>query len=222
MATWFKFYGGEYLYDPKIMSLNTAERSCWITLLCYASVAEIPGEIKHLTEERILIAAGIDTTDELWDETKGVLKKLQKLEMILVNDNGMITVINFRKRQDTALTSYERVKKFREKNEMKRNETVDNANDNARVEEKRVEQSRREEKRREKALPNFFTDLELQKQQIKRITSKGFNQEMVTLEIAKFISYWTESSLNGKQRWQAEKFFEVPKRLNTWFSRIKL
>lgn len=135
---WFKFYGGEYLYDPKIMSLDVADRSCWITLLCYASVSEIPGEIKHLTEERLLIASGIDTVDDLWNETLGVLKRLQELEMITIDDNGMITVKNFRKRQDTALSSYERVKKYREK---KRLDNADNDNDNARVDKRRVEKS---------------------------------------------------------------------------------
>jgi len=140
---WFKFYGGEYLYDPKIMSLSAPQRSCWITLLCYASVSEIPGEIKHLTEERILIASGIDTVDDLWNETLGFLKKFQELEMITVDDNGMIKVKNFRKRQDSALTSYERVKKWREK---KRDDNGDNANDNARVEKSRVENIREEKK----------------------------------------------------------------------------
>ena len=135
---WFKFYGGEYLYDPKIMSLRANERSCWITLLCYASVSEIPGEIKHLTEERLLIASGIDTMDDLWSETQGVLQRLVDLEMITIDDNGMITVKNFRKRQDTALSSYERVKKYREK---KRLDNADNDNDNARVDKRRVEKS---------------------------------------------------------------------------------
>ncbi len=54
---WFKFYGQDYLSDPKMLSLSSAERSCWITLLCYSSV----------------------------------------------NDNGMITVINWNKRQETRL-----------------------------------------------------------------------------------------------------------------------
>lgn len=134
---WFKFYGGEYLYDPKIMSLSAPQRSCWLTLLCYASVSEIPGEIKHLTEERLLISSGIDTVDDLWNETLGVLQKFKELQMILIDDNGMITITNFRKRQETALSSYERVKKFRQRNEMKRNETYDNADDNGRVDKRR-------------------------------------------------------------------------------------
>ena len=31
-----------------------------------------------------------------------------------------------------------------------------------------------------------------------------------------FINYWTEANTKGKQRWECEKFFELPKRLATW------
>lgn len=136
MAQWFKFYGSEYLNDPKVMSLTACERSCWITLLSYASTAEIPGEIKYLNEYKLMVMAGIDPVDNEWETTQGVLNKLQTLNMIKQDSNGMITVINFRKRQDTALTNYERVKKFREK---KRNDNERNEDDNTRVEKKRKE-----------------------------------------------------------------------------------
>ena len=44
----------------------------------------------------------------------------------------------------------------------------------------------------------------------------------VKTEFKKFASYWTELSRNGKmQRWQDERFFEVGRRLTTWFSKIK-
>ena len=143
MQDWFKFFGGEYLSDPKMLSLTPAERSCWITLLCYASISDIPGEVRHITENKVMLMAGIEPTKDEWQETEGLFEKLEKLEMILRNDNGMITISNYRKRQGTTLTAYERVKKSRE---MKRN---DNAmithdtqmiqNDNARVEENRIE-----------------------------------------------------------------------------------
>jgi hypothetical protein len=139
MTPWFKFYGGEYLYDPKIISLTAPQRSCWISLLCYASVSEIPGEIKYLTEEKLLIASGIDPVDDLWTETQGVLQKFKGLEMIALDDNGMITVKNFRKRQDSALTSYERVRKFREKKRNETDETTPFKNDNSRVDKRREE-----------------------------------------------------------------------------------
>ena len=125
---WFKFFGGDYLYDPKIMNLNGEERSCWITLLCYASVAEIPGEIKYLNEDKLLITSNSKCT--------GIIKKLCEMQMITQDDNGTITITNFRKRQGQALSGYERVKKWRERNAMI---TPDNANDNNRVEKSREE-----------------------------------------------------------------------------------
>ena len=141
---WFKFYGNEYLIDPKILSLSPAERSCWITLLCYASNndnaddnASDNGVIRYLDEDKLMIQAGLDMQREEWEETKGILKKLSKLKMIRL-DNGVITIKNWLKRQEMNLTSYERVKRWREK------KRLDNAPDNAMitVEESRVDKSR--------------------------------------------------------------------------------
>ena len=133
---WFKFYGQDYISDPKMLSLSASERSCWITLLSYASVND-NGKITFLSEEQLMMQAGLDFQNEDWDRTRGVFEKLKKLGMIAF-DNGEITVLNWGKRQEINLTSYERVKRYREK------KRGDNANDNAKI---TPEQSRREEKR---------------------------------------------------------------------------
>jgi hypothetical protein len=109
---WFKFYGGEYLSDPKILSLSPAERSCWLTLLCFAGLSN--GVIKYVTEERLMIQAGLDTTSDEWERTVGVINKFIKLEMIEL-DNDLIIVKNWKKRQESNLTGYERVKRWRDK-----------------------------------------------------------------------------------------------------------
>jgi hypothetical protein len=129
---WFKFYGQDYLSDPKMLSLSASERSCWITLLSYSSIND-NGMITYLDEQQLMLQAGINFTCDEWDRTVGVLEKLVKLEMITL-DNGMITVINWQKRQETNLTSYERVKRFRQKKQ----------DDNAKItlEEKRIEKKR--------------------------------------------------------------------------------
>ena len=115
---WFKFYGGDYLADPKMLALTSSERSCWLTLLCLLSVSNDNDadneKVKYITNERLLIMAGLDVTDDSWDKTLGILEKLKKLEMI-TTDNGMITILNWKKRQQSNLTSYERVKRHREK-----------------------------------------------------------------------------------------------------------
>lgn len=135
---WFKFYGQDYLSDPKMLALTACERSCWITLLSYASVND-NGMITFLSEEQLMSQAGLDLQKEEWKETKGVLERLKKFKMIHI-DNGMITVINWQKRQETSLTSYERVKRYREK------KRSDNANDNAKIttDKIRVDKNRRD------------------------------------------------------------------------------
>lgn len=137
---WFKFYGGEYLSDPKMLSLSACDRSCWLTLLAYASMSSVEGEIKHLTEEVLMIQSGISFQHDEWSMTVGILEKLEKLEMIRI-DNKLITIINWEKRQESNLTPYERVKKYREK---RKNETNDNAIDNGRLDKNRIDKKKEE------------------------------------------------------------------------------
>ena len=110
---WFKFYGGEYLSDPKMLSLTAGERSCWLTLLCYAS--QNMGTIKYLSENQLMIQAGINPQSEEWKNTSGVLDKFRRMEMIQIDDT-MMTLVNWNKRQDSYLTGYERTKKYRKNN----------------------------------------------------------------------------------------------------------
>lgn len=50
---------------------------------------------------------------------------------------------------------------------------------------------------------------------IELVNFKLLGEDLAMIE--DFVSYWTESSLNGKKmRFQAEKFFDVKRRFNTW------
>lgn len=224
MTQWFKFYGADYLIDPKIKGLTACERSCLITLLCYASTAEIPGEIKYLKEYQLMVDAGLDPMEEEWDKTKGVLQRLKDLEVIKLDDNGLITVINFRKRQDTALTNYERVKKYRER---KRIDNADVTNDNARVEENRKEENRITQSGGKPPTPaeqarEFFNKPEKQLEVLLALQNKYGQKDLLSAELKKFIEYWTELNKSGtKQRWEQQLTFEVKRRLATWLNNIK-
>lgn len=135
---WFKFYGAEYLSDPKMMALSPCERSCWITLLSLASVNDNDsdnGKIMFLDEHKLMLIAGLDPTRNEWEETQGVLQKFKKLKMITF-DNEMITLKNWRKRQETNLTGYERVKRHREKKRLDNKLITPDKN---RVEESRID-----------------------------------------------------------------------------------
>lgn len=72
---WFKFYGGEYLSDPKIGRLSPAERSCWITLLSMASMSD-RGIIKYLDTDDLLEKSGIrhnPYNEGDWEKCQNVL-----------------------------------------------------------------------------------------------------------------------------------------------------
>lgn len=87
-----------------------------------------------------MLQAGLDFTNDDWDCTVGILEKLQKLEMIQVCD-GIVTVINWKKRQESYTTSAERMKLHRER---KKNVTSDLSHSDARREENRIEEKRRD------------------------------------------------------------------------------
>ncbi len=110
---WFKFYGTEYLADQKMLALNATERSCWVTLLCYAS--QNNGFVKHLSEVTLMQQAGVNFMEEEWGRTVGVFKRFAELDMVKIEKDGSITVRNWAKRQETFLTGAERTQRYRSK-----------------------------------------------------------------------------------------------------------
>lgn len=111
---WFKFYGGDYLTDGKISSLSPAEKCVWVTILCLASINDPRGVIQYYDEDKIMATAGLSPLHDEWTETKGILRKLKKLKMISIKKE-VIHITNFQKRQEQVSSSYDRVKRFREK-----------------------------------------------------------------------------------------------------------
>jgi hypothetical protein len=145
---WFKFYGGEYLADPKIERLTPIERSCWLTILCMASMSD-DGVIQFLTVETLLNRSGIQFDPyhpEEWEGALGVLTKFSNLKMIDAGIDGRITLINWDKRQEHAMTVAERVAKHRAKSKVS-NENVTSRVTNVTTEEKRIEENRIEQKK---------------------------------------------------------------------------
>lgn len=143
---WFKFYGGEFLADPKIGSLSAQERSCWITLMCLASTSSTQGVIEYLTMEVLLQKSGITFdpfSPEEWNALLGILQKFENMKMLKKHDNGVIEIRNWSKRQENALSVTERVRKYRAKQKDSEEDVTDvtNGNETAndRIEENRIE-----------------------------------------------------------------------------------
>lgn len=133
---WFKFYGQDFITDPKIKKLTIEQQLAWIYLLSLAS--EKDGVIEHLDEQTLGRMMGLSPTDDNWDFFEGCFEKMEKLKMITIdnadetNDNKMITLLRYKSRQTANLSSYERVKRHREKKKSEaKNKKSDDNNDNA-------------------------------------------------------------------------------------------
>jgi hypothetical protein len=142
---WFKFYGGEYLSDPKITSLSACQRSCWVTLMSLASMSS-DGRVRYLTENQLLMQSGVSPMHEEWEHTKGVLEVFVSLGMIAIGEE--IVIKNWKKRQETYLTGAERTERYRLKKASQKRHTSDeevtqpSRKSDARREEKRIEEKR--------------------------------------------------------------------------------
>ena len=136
---WFKFYGGEYLSDPKMDAFDGNERSCWVTILSLASQLD-DGWIKYSLEEKIIEKSGIKVSER--SQYIGVLDKFLKFNM-LQYCNGDVTQgfkpKNWDKRQYSE--GYSRIKRFRDK--------FSNGDVTQKIttEENRIEENRIEKKR---------------------------------------------------------------------------
>lgn len=145
---WFKFYGQDYLTDPKMLSLSPTEKAIWVTLLCLAMSSD--GVIKFIDVDKIRILTGIQINSPEWYATNKILEKFETLSMI-THDNDTITLSHFVSRQETMLSGYERVKRHREKVKTKsissnkneaKNDNNDNViNDNARIDKIRIDKN---------------------------------------------------------------------------------
>lgn len=165
MKTWFKFYGQEFLSDPKMLSLTALERSLWLTLLCLGSASDEEGVIKYIDEQKIKVLTNLSPLDDEWDTEDGFLKHFEELGMIVLEDKK-ITISNFNKRQEQHSESYERVKKFREKQKQEgySNVTV-KRNDNAREEKNRIDKNRKEYRESSKSILTEVSFIEKLKEQ---------------------------------------------------------
>jgi hypothetical protein len=70
-------------------------------------------------------------------------------------------------------------------------------------------------------MKEFINNKEKQNLLIEVLIGKGIDKDVITFELKKFISYWTELSKSGKkQRWELERTFEIQRRLTTWFNNL--
>lgn len=210
--------------DPKIINLRVY---CgWEGVGIYWAIIEalhkeINGELsKELISSLIL---------DFYYQEEEKAKKLEKYlyaTALLIDCNGNTTSKrvkeNLNEINKKSITARDNANKRWLKTPENTNENTNNANA-MRSQSKR--NAIKEKKRKEniilvRVVKTTPLQLEVDSSIIEKLIQKGFPEDLVNLEIKKFISYWTETSRQGKQRWLGEKYFDVNRRIATWFSRI--
>ncbi len=135
---WFKFYGSDYLLDPKMMELSPIEKIMWVTLMCLASANGEDGWVRHINDVRLASFAGVpgDVEKSLY---QGVLEHFKTLNMIEIKEASEnifdVFLIHFEDRQNKNLSPYERLRKHRAKGKEEKEEKI--TPDKIRVDKKR-------------------------------------------------------------------------------------
>jgi len=87
---------------------------------------------------------------------------------------------------------------------------------------KRIKELKNEKKGKAKKISPTLPSLKTQVVEVLHsFKEKGYTPEFLRTEGTKFLSYWTETNTKGKQRYEGEKYFDVKKRLTTWFSKAE-
>lgn len=121
MNQWIKLYI-EALHDRKLRKLSRFDKSVFYDLLLLAGQDGKNGQLPEV--EDIALELDLKVT-----EAKKSLEHLMQMGLVeVINDN--LTVHNFKKRQESNLTGYEKVKRYRESHKEVIN---DNSNDNAMI-----------------------------------------------------------------------------------------
>lgn len=111
MSNWFKFYGGDYLTDPKMKRLTPTEKAMWVALLCYASNSD-DGVISFLTEDDLRDIVGVSELSDDWERTQGAFDRFIALGL-MEQKESKILIVNFEKRQTANATDAERALRYR-------------------------------------------------------------------------------------------------------------
>lgn len=126
---WMKLYS-EIITDPKIRRLSIDERWFWIVLLCLAADNNKRGQVTVVTDtipftrDDFVSLCGYTVQDKInggfdpHDMIDKALKKFILLHMIEMDSNGIITIKNFEKRQDSHLSDAERASRYRHKSKV--------------------------------------------------------------------------------------------------------
>ena len=119
---WIKLYI-EALHDRKMRKLHRFDKSVFYDLLLLAGQEDKDGMLPDIAD----IALELDLKAT---EAKKSINALLQAGLLSKDDNDNVMITNFKKRQESNTTAYERVKRYRDN---KRDNANDNADDNAMI-----------------------------------------------------------------------------------------
>ena len=157
---WFKFYGQDWMTDMRVIKMTPEDRLCYITLMSLASNEDDDGRIKNCSEEAVIRMTHLPDnpydTDNPHNNAKGCLERYAALRCVTIDDNGDVTILSFKRRQDSNLDGAERQKNYRERLKIKTKSHNNSDRPLRNDSDARIDKNRIEKKRETESIPTSF------------------------------------------------------------------
>jgi len=156
MSQWIKLHT-EIINDPKMARLNWKDRGIWMMLMALA------GQLEH-RDENDRLTGQLDTLDHVaWHlrtrvaNIRPTVEKLIQLDMLHQDDDGILYVTHFAERQ-SADTSTERVRRYRERGRLHHPDETSVKRDETPMKRGETEQNRAESEQNQNRTRTRATD----------------------------------------------------------------
>lgn len=205
----FQFYPGDWMKDPQVSMLTAQARGIWFDLICAMHENGRTGSVSGTADQLARISRSNPSEFNASLE-EFIVTKVADVTFC----NSIVTVENRRmKRIHKELTSTKmRVKKYREKHTSNGKVTVASSSSSSTSVKKELKKVSKESSEKVQTFKDLSED---QFYQAIATYKHDFTKEL----LREFFNYWSEKDTKGRMKFQLQKTWELPKRLNTWYNR---
>jgi hypothetical protein len=112
---WLKLWT-DILHDRKLMRVDPAWRWCWVSILMLAQEADAGGQLidvegNPMANNEIADAIGVDL--DTWADARAYFLRLREPMLAIDSATGIVSIVNWQKRQDPDPTHAERQARYR-------------------------------------------------------------------------------------------------------------
>lgn len=216
----FQFYPTDWLSDPNVMAMSAIERGAYIQILATMWTTEdcsLRDDVEYLARLANVDKVVITALYPCFRVVNGVLRHKRLDEERNKQDEYRLACSEAGKQGMKKRWEGRKTAKESTSNKV----VITNDNSSSPSSTSTINKKEINKEKSFSIAEDFFKNTTKQNEIRDFLIEKGISEVVAQTEIQKFISYWTEQSASGKERWRAQKFFDLKRRFATWFANVK-